>query len=136
MLLLVVCATIADCDDYDHVAAWVRETWPERPEFVAMGGKTSRRSHDRAAGKAAIHLGFGLCHHQPSGPRPGGLDVTFNDDQSRVREGFGARNMAVVRHFALNLARAAKDTKSVKLRHELAAWTTSYLGQLFHEQIR
>jgi hypothetical protein len=22
ILLLVVCATIADCDDYDHIAAW------------------------------------------------------------------------------------------------------------------
>ena len=29
------------------------------------------------------------------------LDVTFKEDQSRLRKGFGARNMAVVRHFAL-----------------------------------
>jgi len=36
------------------------------------------------------------------------LDVTFNDDQSRLRKGFGAKNMAVVRHFALNLVRAAR----------------------------
>ena len=34
---------------------WVRETWPERPELVAIDGKTSRRSHDRACGKAALH---------------------------------------------------------------------------------
>jgi DDE_Tnp_1-associated len=28
VLLLVVCATMADCDDYDHIAAWgVRRTW-------------------------------------------------------------------------------------------------------------
>ena len=37
------------------------------------------------------------------------LDVAFDDDQSRLRKGYGARNMAVVRHFALNLARAAKS---------------------------
>ena len=36
--------------------AWVREAWPERPELVAIDGKTSRRSHDRAAGTAPIHL--------------------------------------------------------------------------------
>ena len=36
--------------------AWVRETWPERPDLVAIDGKTSRRSHDRAAGKAPLHL--------------------------------------------------------------------------------
>ncbi|GJE02531.1 hypothetical protein GMJLKIPL_4480 [Methylobacterium isbiliense] len=35
---------------------WVRETWPERPELIAIDGKTSRRSHDRAAGRAPLHL--------------------------------------------------------------------------------
>ncbi len=349
VLLLVVCATVADCDDYDHIAAWgeahldflrrhlpfengvpggrwltilmnrinpalfsaaftawVRETWPQRPDFVAIDGKTSRRSHDRSAGEAAIHLvsafattsrlvlgqeavpdksneltaiplllaklaengglrgtivsidaiatngtiaaaikdagadyllavkanqpglradveacfeaaapsgvdtfiehdkGHGRIEQRTvsvirevdwlSGDRrfPGELrlpsaasivrvhasiqrgekrneetryyissaaldaqhaanavrghwgienrlhwvlDVTFNDDQSRVRKGFGAKNMAVVRHFALNLIRAAKDTKSVKLRRKLAAWTPDYLDRLLREQV-
>lgn len=36
--------------------AWVRETWPDRPDLVAIDGKTSRRSHDRNAGKAPLHL--------------------------------------------------------------------------------
>src|SRR5690606_21922165 len=36
--------------------AWVRETWPDRPDIVAIDGKTSRRSHDRSAGKAPLHL--------------------------------------------------------------------------------
>ena len=35
---------------------WVRATWPERPDLVAIDGKTSRRSHDRAAGRAPLHL--------------------------------------------------------------------------------
>lgn len=99
VLLLVVCGTIADCDDYDHIAAWgeahlpflretlpfhygvpggrwltllmnridprlfsacftawVREMWPDRPDFIAIDGKTSRGSHDRSAGKAPLHL--------------------------------------------------------------------------------
>jgi predicted transposase YbfD/YdcC len=99
VLLLVVCATMADCDDYDAIAAWgeahvpflrrylpyhygvpggrwlkllvncidpalfsaaftawVRETWPDRPDFIAIDGKTSRRSHDRAENKAPLHL--------------------------------------------------------------------------------
>ena len=58
------------------------------------------------------------------------LDVTFNDDQSRLRKGFGAKNMAVVRHFALNLVRSAKDTKSIKLRRKMAGWTPGYLDTL------
>jgi len=27
VLLLVVCATMADCDDRDHIAAWGEPTW-------------------------------------------------------------------------------------------------------------
>lgn len=341
ILLLVVCGTIADCDDYDHIAAWgeahlgflrrhlpyehgvpggrwltilmnrinpalfqaaftawVRSTWPGRPDFVAIDGKTSRRSHDRAAGAAPLHLVSAFAttaslvlgqeavadkqgelaaipallarlaeddglrgalvsidavatndtvakairqagadyllavkanqpnlraeidaafHAAPPGtvqthvahdkghgrieqrttavlrevdwltsdrrfpgeqrlpdiksivrvqaeverrgtmhretryyissaaldPEPAGqavrahwgienqlhwvLDVTFADDQSRLRKGFGARNMAVVRHFALNLVRSAKDTRSIKLRRKLAGWDSEYL---------
>jgi predicted transposase YbfD/YdcC len=99
VLLLAVCGTICDCEDYDLIAewgeahlpflrrylpyhhgvpggrwltllmnridrglfaaaftSWVRETWPDRPDFVAIDGKTSRRSHDRAAGMPPLHL--------------------------------------------------------------------------------
>ena len=349
ILLLVVCGTMADCDDYDHIAAWgeahlgflrrhlpydhgvpggrwltilmnrinpalfsaaftawVRETWPNRPDFIAIDGKTSRRSHDRATNTVPIHLvsafattsrlvlgqeavadksneltaipvllarlaeGGGLRGatvsidavatnatiataikdagadyllavkaNQPtlraeieacfatalpghvethvehdkghgrieqrttslmrevdwlSGERrfPGELrlpgvacvirvqshiqrgatlheetrsyiasatldaqtahhavrghwsienslhwvlDVGFGEDQSRLRKGYGAKNMAVVRHFALNLVRSAKDKKSIKLRRKLAGWTPDYLNQLLNEQL-
>lgn len=99
VLLLVVCGTMADCDDYEAIAAWgathlsflrrylpyhhgvpggrwltllmnrlnpalfsavftawVRETWPDRPNLIAIDGKTSRRSHDRAKDKEPLHL--------------------------------------------------------------------------------
>jgi predicted transposase YbfD/YdcC len=62
------------------------------------------------------------------------LDVVFNDDQSRLRKGHGAKNMAVVRHFALNLVRAAKDKKSIKLRRKIAGWSPNYLNQLLTAQ--
>ena len=53
------------------------------------------------------------------------LDVTFADDQSRLRKGHGARNMATVRHFALNLVRTATDKRSLKSRRKLAGWAPS-----------
>ena len=56
------------------------------------------------------------------------LDVVFGDDQSRLRRGHGARNMAVVRHFALNLMRAATDKRSLKLRRKVAGWDPNYLA--------
>ena len=58
------------------------------------------------------------------------LDVTFNEDQSRLRAGHGARNMAVVRHFALNLVRQAPDKRSIKRRRKRAAWDPQYLLQI------
>lgn len=344
VLLLVVCGTIADCDDYDHIAAWgeahlaflrellpyhhgvpggrwltllmnrinpamfsacftawVRETWPDRPDFVAIDGKTSRRSHDRRNGTPPLHLvsafattarlvlgqeavsdksneitaipvlverlaaNGGLkgatvsidaiaCNatiaaaikaagahyllavksNQPTlrteiadyfasapaelletatdcdkghgrieertvtvsreadwldGDRrfPGELrlpgvttiitvrsrtelkdrcrtdtryyissanltaqaaaaavrghwgienrlhwvlDVVFGDDQARLRTGHGAKNMAVVRHFAINLVRAVADKKSIKLRRKAAGWDVNYLASI------
>lgn len=344
VLLLVVCGTIADCDDYDHIAAWgaahleflrellpfdhgvpggrwltllmnridpglfaacftawVRETWPDRPDIVAIDGKTSRRSHDRSAGTPPLHLvsafattarlvlgqeavsdksnettaipvllerlavkdglkgaivsidaiacnatiataikdagadyllavkanqptlraeveayfatapdgaldtvtdldkGHGRIEERTvtvsreadwlAGGRrcPGELrlpgvtaivkvrsrtelkdrcrtdtryyissaaltaeaaaqavrghwrienclhwvlDVVFGDDQARLRTGHGAKNMAVVRHFAINLVRTATDKKTLKLRRKLAAWDTGYLASI------
>ena len=346
VLLLVVCGTIADCDDFDFIAewgeahlgflrrflpyhhgvptgrwlnalmnridpklfcdafmSWVRETWPEHPGLVAIDGKTSRRSHDRRAGKAPLHLVSAFASrsrlvlgqeavadktneitaipallerlaennglkgalvsidaigtnatianairtagadyllavkaNQPSlrteidsffaaaaptdldrsveidkghgrieqrtvtvarevdwlnGDRrfPGEvrlpavasiikvaaraeladrcrmetryyvssanlsaaqaaeavrshwaienslhwvLDVTFGDDRSRLRTGHGARNMAVVRHFAINLARAVKDKRTIKLRRKRAAWDPDFLAKILN----
>jgi predicted transposase YbfD/YdcC len=352
ILLLVVCGTMADCDDYEHIAewgeahlgllrrhlpyehgvpggrwltilmnrispalfsaaftAWVRAAWPDRPEFVAIDGKTSRRSHDRAVGAEPLHLvsafattarlvlgqeavaeasselaaipallerlaeGGGLRGalvsidavatnaaiagairdagadyllavkaNQPTlraeveaafaAAPPGGietatevdkghgrietrtvgvlrevgwlsgdrrfpgeprlpapaclvrvearaerarggaaraetryyissaaltaerageavrghwgienrlhwvLDVAFGDDRSRLRKGHGARNMAVVRHFALNLVRSAGDKRSIKLRRKVAGWDPDYLDALLNLRTR
>jgi len=64
------------------------------------------------------------------------LDVTFGNDQSRLRKGYGAKNMAVVRHFALNLVCAAKDKHSIKLRRKLATWTPDYLETLLNAEAK
>ncbi|MGX7877172.1 ISAs1 family transposase [Mesorhizobium sp. ORM6] len=61
------------------------------------------------------------------------LDVVFNDDQSRLRKGHGALNMAIVRHFALNLVRAVSDKRSIKLRRKKAGWSTDYLASILGE---
>ncbi len=115
ILLLVVSATIASCDDYDDIVAWgeahldflrrfspyhhgipctdwlrvlmnrmdpdlfstcfmawAGELRPDAADLIAIkpapaqaGGKTSRRSHDRSRGKAALHLvsAFATTHN-------------------------------------------------------------------------
>ncbi|HRO13333.1 ISAs1 family transposase, partial [Amaricoccus sp.] len=62
------------------------------------------------------------------------LDVTFADDQSRLRRGHGARNMATVRHFALNLVRTATDKRSLKSRRKIAGWDPDYLEALIRSR--
>jgi len=64
------------------------------------------------------------------------LDVVFKDDQSRLRTGHGAKNMAVVRHFAINLLRQIKDKKSLKLRRKVAGWADDYLASILGTQAR
>lgn len=64
------------------------------------------------------------------------LDVVFNEDQARLRTGHGARNMAVVRHFAINLVRAATDKRSLKLRRKVAGWNENYLASILTASAR
>jgi predicted transposase YbfD/YdcC len=58
------------------------------------------------------------------------LDVEFQDDLSRYRTGHGAKNMAVVRRFALNLVRANKTKGSIKTRRKRAGWRPEFLLQI------
>ena len=58
------------------------------------------------------------------------LDVSFKEDISRLRTGHGAHNMAVVRHFALNLVRQAKDKRAIKRRRKVASWNLDYLCEM------
>ena len=56
------------------------------------------------------------------------LDVSFREDESRVRTGNAPENMAIMRHAALNLLRHDRDSKiSIKARRKLAAWDNDYL---------
>jgi predicted transposase YbfD/YdcC len=56
------------------------------------------------------------------------LDVDFREDDSRIRQGYAAENMAVLRRLALNLIqREPTFRKSVKGRRLAASWSSEYL---------
>lgn len=56
------------------------------------------------------------------------LDVSFREDDSRIRQGHGAENMAVLRHMALNLLRRESGHKrGIKARRKRAGWDRDYL---------
>jgi len=59
------------------------------------------------------------------------LDVGFREDASRVRERTAARNLALLRKIALNLARADTTLKaSLKGKRKSAAWDDSFMATL------
>jgi predicted transposase YbfD/YdcC len=59
------------------------------------------------------------------------LDVGFNEDASRVRERTAARNLALLRRIALNLARADTTLKaSLKGKRKSAAWDNAFMATL------
>ena len=58
------------------------------------------------------------------------LDVAFKDDLSRYRTGHGAKNMALVRRFALDLVRNNNAKGSVKIRRKRASWNLKFLLQV------
>ena len=56
------------------------------------------------------------------------LDVSFNEDKSRVRRGYSDQNLSAVRKIALNLLRADETVKrGIKTKRMKAGWDNTYL---------
>jgi predicted transposase YbfD/YdcC len=58
------------------------------------------------------------------------LDVVFHDDLMRLRTNHGPKNMATIKHMAMNLIRGAIGKDSLKSRRKAAAWNHDYLRAL------
>ncbi len=58
------------------------------------------------------------------------LDVAFKDDLARLRTGHGAKNMSVVRRFALGLVRTDRAKGSVKTKRKAAGWSIDRLAEI------
>jgi predicted transposase YbfD/YdcC len=57
-----------------------------------------------------------------------GLDLAFREDESRVRQGHAAENLAVVRHLALTLLRREPTAKvGIATKRLMAGWEDAYL---------
>jgi len=105
------------------VKVHARAEYPDRCSFETRYYISSApRDIERLARGARGHWGVESMHWL--------LDVEFNDDRSRYRTGHGAKNMAIVRRFALGLVRANKTKGSVKTRRKTASWSPDFLLQI------
>jgi predicted transposase YbfD/YdcC len=59
------------------------------------------------------------------------LDVSFNEDQCRVRTGYAAENLAILRHMSINILKGeATKKRGIKGKQKNASWDHSYLLKL------
>lgn len=89
---------------------------------------SARLTPYRAAEAIRTHWGVESLHRV--------LDVVFKEDQSRLRRGHGAQNMALVRRLAFNLVRAGRGKRSIKTARKAAGWDPSFLASLIAPQAR
>jgi predicted transposase YbfD/YdcC len=58
------------------------------------------------------------------------LDVTFREDECRVRNRTAADNLAWLKRFALSLLKQQNDKHSIAMRRRVAGWNLDYLAQV------
>ena len=58
------------------------------------------------------------------------LDVTFREDESRVRNRTTADNLAWLKRFGLSLLKRQTDKHSIAMRRRVAGWNINYLAQV------
>ena len=58
------------------------------------------------------------------------LDVTFREDESRLRNRRAADNVAWLKRFAISLLKQRTDKESIAMRRRMAGWNTDYLSQV------
>lgn len=58
------------------------------------------------------------------------LDVTFREDDSRLRNRHAADNLAWLKRFAISLLKQQNDKESIAMRRRMAGWNSKYLAQV------
>ncbi len=61
------------------------------------------------------------------------LDVVMNEDQDRTRMGNGPRNLAVLRHMALNVLQKEGSKGSLRGKFKRAGWDDDFLIKLLRQ---
>ncbi len=124
-----------------HDVAWLKERhdWPGLKGVVIIestreiGGREERetRYYLTSSSWRAERLGPMVRDHWAvENSLHWVMDMTFRDDECRIRTNHAPENFVAVKHMAANLARKAPGRDSVRLRLKTAAWDDDYLAKL------
>ncbi len=123
---------------------WLRERHPHWPDLHSIGVVESHRHID---GKESIERRFYISSRQANAQhfaravrqhwRIGNqlhwvLDVSFNEEQSRVREGHAAQNFAIIRRMALNMLKQEPSKLSMKAKRRKAGWDFAFMCKVLN----
>jgi predicted transposase YbfD/YdcC len=124
-----------------HDVGWLQE----RHQWPGLKGVLTVESHREFDGKIERETRFYITsltlEARLSGPMirdhwavENGLhwvmDMTFRDDECRIRTEHAPANFTTLRHMAQNLYRKAPGKDSIRLRRKTAAWDDDYLASL------
>lgn len=124
-----------------HEVAWLQErhNWPGLKGIVIVeslreiGAKTERetRYYLTSSSWRAERLGpLVRGHWAVENGLHWVMDMTFRDDECRIRTDHAPENFVTLKHMAANIARKAPGRDSLRLRLKTAAWDDDYLAKL------
>jgi predicted transposase YbfD/YdcC len=127
--------TIGDVDWFEEKAKWPKLTTfgmvesqreisdhvtSETRYFISSLPNDAKKFGEAVRGHWGVENGLHWC-----------LDIAFREDDSRVRKGHGATNLAIIRRFGLTLIKQDPSRKvGVKASRKRAGWATDYLLHL------
>lgn len=122
------------------------EAWPELQTMMRidsarhLGDKVSKESRyfiTNLANDAQHLLQTKRSHWAIENELHWVLDIAFREDDSRVRMGHGAQNLAIFRHMAVNLLKQEKSAKGgIHAKRMQAAWDNDYLVKVLSGSMR
>jgi predicted transposase YbfD/YdcC len=108
-----------------------------RRELAGKPSEEDYRYYISSMSKDAVKLGHAIRSHWGiENSLHWILDISFRDDESRIRHGHAPENIAIVKHAALNLLQKNKKKRdTIKQLRKIAGWDDARLQQIIHQQL-
>lgn len=106
-------------------------TWQEEAEEWTWEETTERRYYISSLPPTARQISEAVRSHWGiENQMHWVLDVSFEEDSSRIRKENGPVNVGLLRRIAMNALRQMSDQKSLKARRKKAGWNEDYLERV------